>query len=636
MKKIVLKNLETELLNLHGEQQKKRIKEGLKQVSKLWKKEDGSEEDFKNFVLENFISDEDKLNNIFCTFEKNIEQINGITFELSRFLREPLDLNVGELSNLDDLFLKYDLQSHIMEDFYKSKIAFLILLNFKQYSFEKLEKIENSLSRENLAKIALVDTFSYRIPVNLEQKLSDSLIEANNYISNYNIYINNIIDSNENNLFKKELKLISHWGLRDEIQNQYNYNGGLEKQRLIHNIMNKIIKQELPKEFINNKDYIYKYNDDKNNKEDITRYEKLLNVFLAEKEINKYYLNKNSLIDNKFNLERQMSKDKVKEILEEVLTAPVLKDVAAYISKKLNRPLEPFDIWYNGFTKDSGINEDELDPIIKQKYPNVKYFQNDLENILSKLKFCPDFLKNKITVDNGRGCGHAMEAHRKEDNAHIRIRFDEDGLTYKNFVVAMHELGHAVEQVFSLNYMDHYLLAGVPNTAFTECFAFIFQNKVSEILELPTTDNKNLYVLDLLWETFEISGVAMTDIEIWEWLCNNEKATAQELKEAVLNISKNVWNKYFSSVLGIKDQVLLSIYSHIIDCGLYTPDYPLGLIIKFQLESYLKNKSLSEEMFRMCKIGSVSPNLWMNIAVGESISASSLIEAAKKAINEVH
>ena len=50
-------------------------------------------------------------------------------------------------------------------------------------------------------------------------------------------------------------------------------------------------------------------------------------------------------------------------------------------------------------------------------------------------------------------------------------------MDYKGYNIAVHELGHNVEQTFSLNFVDHTLLAGVPNTAFTEAIAFVFQER---------------------------------------------------------------------------------------------------------------------------------------------------------------
>ena len=52
-------------------------------------------------------------------------------------------------------------------------------------------------------------------------------------------------------------------------------------------------------------------------------------------------------------------------------------------------------------------------------------------------------------------------------------------------------MGHNVEQTFTLNDVDHIFLKGVPNTAFTEAFAFVFQGHDLELLGLPAPDARS-------------------------------------------------------------------------------------------------------------------------------------------------
>jgi hypothetical protein len=141
--------------------------------------------------------------------------------------------------------------------------------------------------------------------------------------------------------------------------------------------------------------------------------------------------------------------------------------------------------------------------------------------------------------------------------------------------------------------------------------------------------------LDVLWSTFEISGVALVDMRAWRWLYEHPEASAADFRTAVLGIATEVWNQYFAPVLGPKDTPLLAIYSHMVDAGLYTPDYPLGHIIAFQIEQYLEGKDLAKEMQRMCAIGNVSPDLWMKTAVGAPISTRPLLDAARNALARV-
>jgi hypothetical protein len=201
----------------------------------------------------------------------------------------------------------------------------------------------------------------------------------------------------------------------------------------------------------------------------------------------------------------------------------------------------------------------------------------------------------------------------------------------------MHELGHNVEQVFSLNRVDNYLLYGTPNTAFTEGFAFAFQAKDVENLGLkkPAPLDKALLTLDAFWSTYEISGVGIVDIRLWDWMYAHPEATPATLRAAAIEIAKGVWNEFYADVFGVRDVALLAIYSHLIDAGLYIPDYPMGFLIQFQMEEFFSKKGLAAEMERMCVLGSITPDAWMQAAVGAPISAEPLVNAARKAAAEV-
>jgi hypothetical protein len=197
----------------------------------------------------------------------------------------------------------------------------------------------------------------------------------------------------------------------------------------------------------------------------------------------------------------------------------------------------------------------------------------------------------------------------------------------------MHELGHAVEQTLTLQKMDYYTLSGVPNTAFTEAFAFVFQDRDLDVLgiEADAEEEKHLKALDILWNAYEIMGVSLVDMKAWNWLYEHPEATAADLKVAVIGFAKEVWNEYYADVFGVRDQVILAVYSHMIDAALYLPDYPLGFLIQFQIEKYLEGKNLGEEMPRMCAAGNIIPELWMNNAVGSGISNQPLLTAADEA-----
>ncbi len=75
---------------------------------------------------------------------------------------------------------------------------------------------------------------------------------------------------------------------------------------------------------------------------------------------------------------------------------------------------------------------------------------------------------------------------------------------------------------------------------------------------------------------------------VWHWMYDHPEATPQELNDATVQISKDIWNQYYAPVFHKKDVVLLGVYSHMIDAFLYLPDYPIGHLIAFQIEEQMK------------------------------------------------
>jgi hypothetical protein len=371
-----------------------------------------------------------------------------------------------------------------------------------------------------------------------------------------------------------------------------------------------------------------------------TRYARLLDAFRAVRGADPYSPTAPTFIDRKFQLERELPEARVVALLEEVLGAPEVKQVAALIQRRLGRPLEPFDVWYDGFRPRSRHPQADLDARTRARYPTPAAFAADLPRILGALGFTPGkaaWLAARIEVDPARGSGHALGAARRGDKAHLRTRVGPDGMDYKGFNIAIHELGHNVEQTFSLQEVDSTLLQGVPNTAFTEAVAFVFQARDLEVLGLPAAgaEDRRLLALDDLWMTFEIAGSALVDLSAWRWMYRHPDATPAQLREETLRLAREVWNRWYAPVLGPRDATLLGIYSHLVNSFLYLPDYPLGHLIAAQLEAHfaaLPPGALGAEVERITRTGAVTPDLWMQRAVGQPVSARPLLDAAAAAL----
>ena len=106
----------------------------------------------------------------------------------------------------------------------------------------------------------------------------------------------------------------------------------------------------------------------------------------------------------------------------------------------------------------------------------------------------------------------------------------------------------------------------------------------------------------------------------------NPDATSVQLKEAVISIAKEVWNKYYEPVLGEKDTPLLAIYSHMINAPLYLANYPFGHIIEYQLEKFYVGKDWAKQVMRIYALGNLTPQQWMKDATGEKISTKAMLE----------
>ncbi|MBI5020072.1 MAG: hypothetical protein HZB59_01410 [Ignavibacteriales bacterium] len=654
--------MEGELVKKYGENQRDRIVRGLKQVADFWRSEDGDALAYEEFVGSNFSGDQSKLDVMFNRYQYLLEKLNGHMQEIGREFRTQVDLDFGPVENYDEIFAGYDVSAHTADDFFQNKLAFIVLLNFPLTTLEQRLAEGEKWTRRQWAEARLAQMFSKRIPAEVNLEVAKISSDADRYISDYNIWMHHLLDSKGERLFPPKLRLLSHWNLRDELKANYaDEKNGLVKQKMIQQVMERIVTQTIPAVAVNNpnvdwnpftndvkltgvKDFDQPVQSDlkiSNSPEPDTRYATLLSTFKASQKIDVYSPTAPTLITRRFDENREIPELRVKAMFEQVLTSPLVEKVAKIIQKRLGRPLEPFDIWYNGFRQRSTYSEAQLDEIVSKKYPTPEAYKNDIPNMLLKLGFSQErakYLADRIEVDPARGSGHAMGAGMKGEKAHLRTRVAAGGMNYKGFNIAVHEMGHNVEQIFSLDNIDNWCLQGVPNTAFTEAIAYTFQDNDLKLLDLaaPTSENVSFKVLNDFWQTYEIAGVSLVDMTVWHWMYDHPNSSPSELKEAVIKISKQIWNQYYAPVFKKKDVLLLGIYSHMIDSYMYLPDYTIGHLIAFQIEEQVKKVgNIGSEVERMALIGRIAPDLWMKKATGLFVGPESLIIATEKALKEI-
>ena len=624
------------------------LEKGIRHAASLWRQEDGTAAEFSDFVKNNYIADPAKRKQVFLKISNFLESLSGNFNEIVIDLRKNLDEATGEIDDVDKMFGTYSPGSHLSDDFYTNKIAFYIALNYPYYTLAEKEELGPSWTREEWAMARLGDMFVSRVPAEISQAASLASGNAEMYISEYNICMGKLRTDDGRQLFPDDMVLLSHWNLRDEIKSNYaEGEKGTEKQDMIYKVMERIIRQEIPKVVINNPEYEWAPFSNKVTKdgkpaeaepEPDTRYEHVLNIFKAHLAADPYNPEMNTAILRKFSAEMEISQEEIEALFDSYLRSPELAKLGKLISERLGRELKPYDIWYDGFKARNSFPEDKLTAKTSALYPNPDAFKADMPEMLKKLGWSSDrakYLADKIVVDPARGSGHAWGAGMRGAKSHLRTRISEKGMDYKGYNIAVHEFGHNVEQTISLYDVDYYTMSGVPNTAVTEALAFVFQHRDLFLLGIKENDPEaeKLEILDAAWSLMEIMGVGMTEMLVWKWLYENPGATAAQLKEKTIDIAAETWNKYYAPVFGVQDSPVLAIYSHTIDVPLYLPIYSYGHIVQFQIENYLKDNKLASEVDRMFSQGRLSPQQWMMGAVGSKISAEPILESLREVLD---
>lgn len=627
------------------------VRRGVENTARFWTAHDGTPDTFVCFCTAHFAPTPEDKQQRFATMQRNLETLYGYYNKISVELKQPLHVDGAPITAIDESFGMLDPFAHFSDDMFASKIAFDILLNFPFYTLEEKNTLGKKWTRLQWAYARMGDLFSARVPSAVMQEISRATTKADTYISAYNITMGNLRTVDGRKLFADSMNLISHWGLRDELKSNYaDTANGLDKQRMIYNVMKHIVNQTIPEEVINSDKYLW-YPDENRlttvdgatvtaTPEPNTRYAMMLANFAAQQAADRYNPTYPTYIHRAFDQQMEVSPAAIDSMFVQFIASPQVHEVAALITQRLARKLEPFDIWYDGFKARSDVNEALLSQITRRLYPNTQAYAAALPGVLQKLGFTTEQAATicaLVQVDASRGAGHAWGAMMRGDKARLRTRVAANGMDYKGYNIAIHEFGHNVEQTLSLNNVDNYIMNGVPSTAFTEALAFIFQTRDLNLLDFHN-DNANqqaFFTLDVFWGCYEIMGVALVDLHTWQWLYAHPKATAEELKNTVLHNATEIWNKYYAPILGEENSPILAIYSHMIDVPLYLPNYPYGHLVQFQLEQFLQGKNLAAEIMRIYPTGRLTPNAWMQNATGKPVSTQPLLDATEQAIKTI-
>jgi len=623
------------------------LQRGVDQCAALWRAEDGSQADFEAFVRQWLAPTPEARRTLFDKISRALEifntQENQLTIELGR----PTILAEGEPGDIDYLLASYDAGAHFSDDMFSNKLAFITILNFPHFTLAEKNALGPQWSRLEWAYARLGDVFTDRVPAEVSQRVTLARSAAEAYSDTYNIQMGHLLTEEGERLFPADMSLLSHWNLRDELKSNYaDVPHAREKQEMIYRVMERIVTQEIPAAVVDNPSYDWAPYSNRVWKEGVevslpaeetVRYSHILNQFHAFQELDRWCPSLPTAIARNFEGGIEMSDAEVEDLFIRFVSSEQVRQVGALIRDRLGRELRPFDIWYDGFKSRSAIPEDRLTAETRRRYPDAASFHADMPRMLRNLGFSGEeaqFLSDHIVVEGARGSGHAWECLGRTEPARLRTRIGATGMDYKGYNIAVHEFGHNVEQVTDLYHIDYYPLFGVPNNATTEAMAFLFQVRDLQLLGYGRQQMDANATLDIFWGMYEIMGVSLVDMYTWRWLYAHPAATIAEFHDAVLAIARDVWNQYYEPVLGTHDSPLLAIYSHMLVYPMYLPNYPIGHIIHYQLEEHLaqcgSDAAFAAELQRIYRQGRLTPQAWMQGAVGAPISVDPILSAVSQ------
>src|SRR5215203_5390905 len=210
------------LLARFGQEHTDHIRLGVRQAAQRWRPEDGDAEAFSSFCEAHFIADPEQLATTFQRLEQTLEQVDGHLHEVRRTLTWPIDVETGPLTAADRLFAELDLAAHVDEDLFRTKVAFLALLNFPVHTLaERLEE-GPAWDRQTWARSRFMDRFAVRFPASVQQETTRVSMAAEQYVSSYNLRLDRLVTNSPlfaegERPFPEGLRMITHGALRKHL-----------------------------------------------------------------------------------------------------------------------------------------------------------------------------------------------------------------------------------------------------------------------------------------------------------------------------------------------------------------------------------------------------------------------------------
>ncbi len=625
------------LVAAHGEEIRERASEGVRQVADAWRKRDGDTDAFQQFVTDRFAAPGQR-HELLGRVEDTWHQLYGHLHQMRRMMARWRDLDTYEDPGIDDLLYAFTPAPDLAEELYRSKLAFVVLLNFPRHTVEQKLADGPSWSEDDWTCVRVADAVPRRVPQSLNDRAREVHTKAQEFVSTFHVPVDGTVDAEGQHPFPPGRKLLAHWLIRDELRSYYGNADGLPKQRLLAKVMGRHIDGTIPVKVMQGeaRQWCPLSNQvDGHSPDELVgpqRYATWRSTYQLAAEIDPYYPDYPRHVERALEMSLQMPVKRIEAILRNLLASSVRGDVMAYVSGRLNRPLEPFDIYFCDLMPAEPAAQ--LDAEVEARFPTFEAFQEKLPAVLRELDFqdhTADFLATHIQVDPVRGYGHASPAGLFEYPSLLRTNRVNGKMNWAGLDCSMHELGHTIEQVFTLHRTPRTALKGIPHSAISEAFAFTFQAFARDVVGMERP--QGFEDADMLKEfigAVEIAGPALVDLLAWQWMYEKDNFSAEELCDFTVATADAVWREYFEPYFGKDENHLMGAYQHMVGGMLYLPNYVVGHVIAHQIRTHLQGKHLATEVERMCSQPNTSVPLWMQQAVGSDVDEMKMIEAVQK------
>ncbi|MBQ0006446.1 MAG: hypothetical protein KBS57_03475, partial [Alistipes sp.] len=232
------------------------FEKGVRQCAGMWRDSDGTPEDFGKFVEDSYVSDPAGKEKLFMKLSKAFEQMNGAYNQMTVDLQKPTVLQGDAPEDIDYIFGSYSPSAHFYDDMFSNKVAFITVLNFPHFTLSEKNDLGKNWSRLEWAYSRMGDMFTSRVPASVLQEDAAQVSATENYIADYNIMMGHLLTEDGRKIFPEDMVLLSHWNLRDELKSNYaDVPDAHLKQEMIYKVMERIVRQDIPFEVVNNPGY---------------------------------------------------------------------------------------------------------------------------------------------------------------------------------------------------------------------------------------------------------------------------------------------------------------------------------------------------------------------------------------------